>query len=432
MPLLLLTAGLWLGGRLRFFWFCHPIRTIRTLRDAACGDGTSPAAALSMALAGTLGVGNIAGVATAITAGGAGAVLWMVLGALCAMGVKYAEVYLAVRYRRQRTVRGQSEYYGGAMYYIRDGMERMAAGPRGRRGAWAAGGVFALLCACNALLTGNVLQVHAATACVKMPPLAFGILFAGVAFLVSVRGTHRVSRITAVLIPALAGTYVLISLIILLANAAVIPEILRRIWREAWAIRPAAGGLGGYGISRAIRYGVTRGILSNEAGCGTAPTAHAAAHTKSPHHQGCFGIFEVFADTVLLCTMTALVILLHGEGAGEDGIALSLHAYAALGTEIGGPWLGSLMQILLRISVVLFAFSTVVCQSCYGVEALRYFMGGRTARRIFLGAASVATVAGAVISPGIMWQMADLIISAMTAVNVICVAVLWKTVSKRL
>ena len=422
-PTLLLVAGVWFGTRLRFFYFLHPLRFARDLRTAATAGGSSPVAALTMALAGTLGVGNVAGVATAIVAGGPGAVLWMILGALAAMSVKYAEVYLAVRWRRCRTENGKTAYYGGAMYYMRDALSVTARTDYGRRAAAVIGGTFAILCTANALLTGNIIQVRAAVSCVPMPPLLFGILFALLAVAASYGGTKQVSTLSMYLIPALSILYVGLSLLILTANIRDIPSVLQLIWEEAWAIRPAAGGVAGFGISRAVRFGITRGIFSNEAGCGTSPTAHASADTPSAHHQGCLGIFEVFADTVLLCSLTAVVILLFMDGEGLDGIDLSLAAYSGLCGIIGGAWLASLAGWIMRIAIVLFAFATVVCQSCYGMEALRYFLPGRAARGIYLTLSAGAILIGSIISPGIMWQIADLVISLMTCLNVVCL--LW-------
>jgi AGCS family alanine or glycine:cation symporter len=372
-------------------------------------------------------------VATAITAGGAGAVFWMLAGAFCAMAVKYAEVSLAVRFRRTRQEGGRSVHFGGAMYYIRDGLTAAARGRSGRRAAILLGGLFALLCALNALLTGNTVQVHAAVSCTELPPLLFGLLFAAAAVIAMAGGMRRLSRLTSVLIPVLAGGYLLLCTVILLANAAEIPQILARICREAFGFTAVGGGFLGYGVSRAIRFGITRGIFSNEAGCGTAPTAHAAADTKSPHHQGCLGLFEVFADTVILCTATALVILLYtdGEGQGLDGIALSLAAFTRLSGEIGGPWLAFFAERFLKISILLFAFATVVCQSCYGIEAIRYFVPRKGARAVFIALSVGAVMIGAVISPGVLWQWADLTVSVMTAVNVLCLLRLSRFAAKK-
>ena len=420
VPIFLLSAGIFFGFKLRLFWFMHPIRTIRTMLAGSARPGTSPFAALTMALAGTLGVGNIAGVATAITAGGAGAVFWMVLGALAAMAVKYAEVFLAVHFRRHRTENGHAVPYGGAMYYIRDGLTVRAKTATGRRVAVLFGGGFAVLCAVNALLTGNIVQVNAAAACTEMPPLLFGCLFAAAAVFAMAGGMRRLSRITVVLIPVLALVYVLLCAVILTAHAGEIPRIFADIFRDAFDFTAVSGGVLGLGVSRAIRFGMTRGIFSNEAGCGTAPTAHAAAETKSPHHQGCLGLFEVFADTVLLCTMTALVILLYGDKEGLDGIDLSLAAFTRLGGALGGSGFGAAVGMFLRISIILFAYATVVCQSCYGIEAIRYFVPAKGARAVYILFSAAAVMVGVFIRPGVMWQWADLTVSVMTVLNVAC------------
>ncbi len=427
MPALLIGAGIYFSIRLRFFWILHPVRTCRTLREAAETGGTPPFAALTAALAGTLGVGNIPGVATAIRAGGPGAVFWMLLGAFAAMGVKYAEVYLAVRWRRTRTENGELRHYGGAMYYIRDGLARSSS-PSLRRAAPILGGGFALLCAVNALLTGCIIQVRSAVSCAAMPPLLFGILFAAAALLLSSRGMRHVAVITSVTIPALAAVYILLCGIILFARRAEIPRVCAEILADAAAFRPAAGGFLGLGVSRAVRYGITRGIFSNEAGCGTSPTAHAAASTRSPHHQGCFGIFEVFADTVLLCTLTALVILLYRDGEGLDGIPLSLAAFSRQAADIGGAWMGGTAAWLLRFSIILFALATVICQSCYGVEAIRYFLPKRRAVIGYRILSAAAAIGGSVIPVGILWQWADAVVCVMTVVNVGCLLLLRREV----
>lgn len=428
LPAVLLLSGLYFGAKLRFFWILHPIKTGRLLSESSSAEGTSPFAALTMALAGTLGVGNIAGVATAITAGGAGAVLWMILGALAAMSVKYAEVYLAVRWRRTRTENGKNVRYGGAMYYIRDGIANQVRSERGRRIASLLGGCFALLCAANALLTGGIVQVNAAVRCVPMQPLLFGLLFAAAVCFLSRRGTDGAAAITAAAIPLLTAGFLMLSGVILISHRTHIPFLLQKIWREAWDFSSAAGGFLGFGISRAVRFGITRGIFSNEAGCGTSPTAHAAAHARSPRHQGCFGIFEVFADTVLLCTVTALVILCYGDREGLDGIELALAAYTRLAAETGGASLGTAANLLLRGSIVLFALATVICQSCYGMEAVRYFSDDGIARTGYRFLTLAAVLLGTVIPEGPMWQWADAVVTVMTLWNVGCLMFLQRQI----
>ena len=412
LPVLLIGVGIFFAVRLRLFYFLHPIKFAKDLISAGKGSGTSPFKALTVALAGTLGVGNISGVATAISAGGAGAVFWMWLSALAAMGVKYAEVYLAVRYRKTRIKNGKSEHYGGAPYYIRDALYLHI----GKKAACVLSVAFSLLLVTNSLITGNIVQVNAASSVFeKVPPLAIGAFFAVLLCIVVSGGAKRVGDFAVGVIPVLSVVYLVLSLYIIFSNAAQIPAVFKAIFREAFGFRAAAGGVAGYGMMRAVRFGVTRGIFSNEAGCGTAPTAHAAADTRSPHHQGCFGVFEVFCDTVVLCTVTALVILL-SKVEGKDAIPLAVASY--------GVFAGRGAEIFISVSVVIFALATVICQSYYGVEALFFVSDKKRMQVVYIILAAVCAVVGSVISVSLMWQIADLQIAVMTIINTLAVFIL--------
>lgn len=396
MPVLLMGAGLLFSARLKFFQILHPIRFFRTLKSGFGGGGQTPIRAMSIALAGTLGVGNIAGVASAIVAGGAGAVFWMWVSATLAMAVKYAEVALAVTHRR----RGEGGWYGGAMYYIADTVSPVL------------GGAFAVLCIVNTIVTGNVIQANAAASVYSdtVPPIAVGIAMCVLALAVTVGPVKRISDVTIRLIPFLSAVYVALSLGIILLNAGRLPEVFGEIFSSAFDLRAVGGGVGGYGISRALRFGVTRGLLSNEAGCGTAPIAHASADTDSPHKQGVFGIFEVFVDTIVVCTLTAVVILLLPDFGGEDGVRLSVLAYRTFAGKIAGH--------VISASVILFAYATVVCQSYYGVVTLGYFTKSAAAKNAYLFVFAASCVIGSVIAPPVMWGLADLCVSLMTVLNV--------------
>lgn len=407
MPAILIIAGIYFGARLRFFYVLHPAKFIKTLKESAGEGGVSPLRALTQALAGTLGVGNMAGVATAITAGGAGAVFWMWLSAFAAMSVKYFEVYLGVRHRRQ----DKNGFFGGAMYYIRDITKSYFP-----KMSFAFGGAFAVLCIANSLMTGNIVQMKAAAEVFPdIPPLVIGVTLAVSALAVAVFSSgkaDKVSAVTSVIIPVLCAAFFVISLAVIVRNIADVPTVIGKIFADAFSLRPALGGTGGFLIMRAVRFGTTRGVFSNEAGCGTSPTAHASANAKSPHHQGCFGIFEVFADTVVLCTLTALVILLAGVPASLDGIPLTLFAYTKLAGGISGRIIG--------VSVILFAFATVICQTQYAAEALRYFTKSRSVKYFYFLISFAATVYGTVIQSESMWLWCDFIISLMTVLNIVC------------
>ncbi len=419
LPAVLIPVGIYLSAKLRFFYVLHPIRYVREVMRAGGSGGVSPFKALSMALAGTLGVGNISGVATAITAGGAGAVFWMWASALAAMSVKYAEVALAVKHRKRESTKDGAGYRGGAYYYMKEGL----ASHVGRRGAAWIASVFALLLVSNSILTGNVVQVNAAASVFEgVPKIALGAAVAVTVFAVTAGGAKRVGDFTVRVIPLLTVLYIALSLFVIVSNAERIGGVFSRIFKEALSLRAASGGAAGYGISRAIRFGVTRGIFSNEAGCGTAPTAHASANAVSPHSQGCLGIFEVFCDTIVMCTMTALVILLAGID-GADGIPLSMRSY--------GAFCGKFGEISIGISVVIFAAATVICQAYYGTEALSCLGFGKRGRAFYFALSFAATLAGSVMSPGVVWQLADFEIAVMTVINTLSVFILSDEVSSR-
>lgn len=409
LPIFLLLSGIVLGWRIGFFYILHPIRLCTDIKNTAAGGGVSPMRALTVALAGTLGVGNISGVAAAIAAGGAGAVFWMWMCALLVMSVKYAEVCLAQEYRQY----GKEGQFGGAMYYMRDGLVRQI----GKRGAAATAAIFALLVAANSLITGNIIQVSAAAEVFPgVPPIVCGALFAVISAITAAGGLRRVSDLTLRLIPVLSMVYTVLSLAAIISCRDNLGTAIKRIFTEAFSFDAAAGGVLGFGISRAVRFGVTRGILSNEAGCGTAPTAHAAASAKSPHHQGCMGIFEVFADTIVLCTVTALVIL--SADASGSGISAVMATFDAV--------LGSVATKLIGICVILFALATVICQSYYGISAVRYFGSSAVAKRAYIALFALSSIAGALISTKLMWQLCDLTVAVMTIINMACVLAIFK------
>lgn len=402
MPLFLMTTGVWLCAKMRFFFILHPIKLIKDLKKASAAGGVSPFRALSQALAGTLGVGNMTGVSAAICAGGAGAVFWMWLSALLAMSIKYFEVALAVKCRKKSA----DGFFGGAMYYIREVFSSRAALHLSR--------LFALLCIANSLLTGNILQMNAAArALPHIPPVITGIALCALALPVILGGGKKVSALTLRLIPFLALLYISLSLIIIIPSLEKLPDVFFRIINEAFSLKSAGGGIGGFVITRAIRFGTTRGILSNEAGSGTSPTAHASANTKSPHHQGCFGIFEVFADTILLCTLTALVVLLTPTAPeGISGIGLTLYAF-----QSGA---GSFAALAVAISTVLFAYATIICQSDYAFVAIESLSDKKAPKSLYVFLFCICTVFGTIISEGAMWQWADLIVALMTTINLLC------------
>lgn len=208
-------------------------------------------------------------------------------------------------------------------------------------------------------------------------------------------------------------------------NYGYIPEVLADILSGAFSLKAAGGGALGFGLREAVRYGITRGIFSNEAGCGTSPTAHASADVESPHHQGCFGIFEVFADTILLCSMTALVILIAQKKyglTGLDGVPLTLRAFHLA--------LGPAAEWIIAVSVVLFALATVIAQIYYGSVCVGYFTASRIAPKLYAICASAVSLIGTVINTSSMWIAADLTVGVMTVINVAVLIVMRREIAK--
>ncbi len=413
LPSLIILSGIILSIKIKLYRILFPKRFIKDIAEASCDKKSSPVKSMCTALAGTLGVGNIAGVSTAIISGGPGAVFWMWIGAVVSMSVKYAEVSLAVKYRNRDR---NGNHFGGTMYTIKKAMKKYV----GKNNASFLGGVFALLCIANSFIMGNLIQSNAASSVFQSESQNIGLILAICLLVTAVVGFKRISSITFFLIPPLSAIYIIFSLSIIFRYYYLIPTIVVRIIKYATSARAVTGGICGFGIKEAIRFGITRGIFSNEAGCGTSPSAHASADVKSPHHQGCFGIFEVIADTLILCTMTALVILIYdstvGTGQCTSGIELALNAFKNL--------LGVGAYYIIGVSVILFAFATLIAQLYYGDIAIGYFTDSKIPRRVFVGLSVVLCYMGSVIKPGVIWIWADIIIGVMTVTNTVVLLVL--------
>lgn len=398
-----LLSGIYCTLRLGLPFLLHPFRVVRDLLRPVDGKPRlSSVKALTVALAGTLGVGNIAGVASAITAGGPGAVFWMWIGALVSMLVKYAEVVLAIRYRKSE----QSGFIGGAMYYF--GRPWMAS-------------LFAVFCLVASFALGNLMQAETVARSAKeafgLSPLLCGILLALILYFAICRGFSRISTVTLCLVPLMSGIYVLLCLYAIGSEIAALPGVIARIFRSAFSPSAALGGAGGLILARVIRAGISRGLITHEAGCGTAPMAHAGADTDSAVRQGFWGIFEVFADTILLCSLTAFVILLHQDRfPGLSGMAL---VNAAFGVSLG-RWAAPLMAIL----IFCFAVATMIGWSHYGQTCLNYLTRDCNRRAIYKKlyalAYSLMGLFGALMASDLMWLLADYSVALMTLLHLPC------------
>lgn len=386
-------------------------------RTAKEGSVT-PFQAVCTALAATVGVGNIAGVAGAVALGGPGAVFWIWVSALLGMCTKFAEVTLAVRFRERNA---QGDWVGGPMYFIKNGL--------GRKWLWLAG-TFAAFGVLAMLGTGNATQVSSIVGAVNSALRSCGAeprsevlnLFIGAALsaaiaVVLLGGIQRIGSVTERLVPFMAILYIAMALGVVLLHWRSLPQVFSSIFQGAFQPRSVTGGLVG-SMLLTMRSGVARGIFSNEAGLGTASIAHATADTDSPVRQGLFGIFEVFIASMVICTLTALVILCSG---------VEVHYGAAAGAELTIEGFirsyGSVASLLAALVLCCFAFSTILGWGLYGLRCVEYLFGSR-AGKPFLIVYSLVAILGATLELELIWNVADTFNALMSIPNLIAVALL--------
>lgn len=407
MIALLMGTGLLLTiltGAAQFRYLGRAMREVLgklTQRGAGTGS-VSPFQAVATALASTVGVGNIAGVATAIFIGGPGAVFWLWISGLFGMCTKYAEIIVALHYREPDAT---GTMRGGAMYVLKKGL-----------GLPWLGGVFALLTAVAAFGIGNMVQANsvadAMQASFGVPTYVTAIVLVVLTAVVILGGIKSIANVTQVLVPFMAILYLGGGLVILVMHAGHLPRALQLIFDGAFTGTAAAGGFAGSTMMMALRFGVARGLFSNEAGLGSAPIVHAAAQTDHPVRQALYGIFEVFVDTILICSTTALVILVTDTWtSGVTGAALSAKAF-----EVGLP--GTFGHIVVTGGLLLFAFSTLIGWSYYGETGIVYLLGTKAAMP-YRFAWLVFVYLGATGSLHLVWDISDTLNGLMAIPNLI-------------
>ena len=377
-------------------------------QSAEPGDIT-PFQALATALSATVGTGNIAGVATAIHLGGPGAVFWMWVTALVGMATKYGEAVLAVNYRQTNST---GQHVGGPMYYIRNGL--------GEHWRWLAF-LFALFATVAAFGIGNTVQSNSVSQVLAesrfaVPTWLTGLVLAVGVAVVVLGGVQRLARVTEKLVPFMAVVYVIGALAVLAFNIDGVPAAFSLIITDAFTGTAAAGGFAGAGVLMAIRFGVARGIFSNEAGLGSAPIAHAAARTDSPVRQGVVAMLGTFIDTIIVCSLTALVIIATGAwDSASTGAALSAEAFTQGLPGPGGA--------VVSFGLVVFAFSTMLAWSYYGERTAEYLMGSWvvTPYRVLW---VIAVFVGAVAQLDLVWLVADVMNALMAIPNLIALLLL--------
>ena len=419
-------VGLYLSLRTRFLQirkFPYAIRTTigRMFRKKDASDGAiTPFQAVCTALAATVGTGNIAGVAGAIAIGGPGAVFWMWISALLGMCTKFAEVTLAVFYREKNA---NGELVGGPMYYIKNGL--------GKKWHFLAY-LFAAFGVLTVFGTGNATQVNTITTAinsalmnyhviseksVSLSNLIQGIIIAALVALILLGGVKRIAQVTEKLVPFMALFYIILALGVILLNINTIPSVFVSIFKGAFRPSAVTGGIVGSMIM-SVKKGVARGIFSNEAGLGTGSIAHACADTRKPVKQGMFGIFEVFTDTIVICTLTALVILCsgtsiaYGQAAGAE---LTISGF----TATYGNW----VSLFTALAMCCFAFSTILGWGLYGARCIEFLFSEKITK-YFMAAYSLVAILGATANLGLMWSIAETFNGLMAIPNLIALFLL--------
>lgn len=427
-------VGLWFTVRSGFFqlrgWRLWLSGTLKSLfrKDGGHRDSGSITQfqALSTALAATVGTGNIAGVASAIALGGPGAVFWMWVSAFLGMMTSFAENALGIIYRR-RDSRGR--WSGGAMAYMERGLRAKPLAV-----------LYAALLVLASFGVGNMTQINSMSAVLSdsfaVPPAVTGILSAILIGLVILGGLKRIASVSEMLVPLMVCLYVIGMLVCLWLRLPAIPDALRAIVREAFRPASALGGAAGYGIMQAMRMGVSRGVFSNEAGLGSSVTVHSESDAKTPAAQGVWGMFEVFADTLVMCTLTALVILTSGVYDMDTYIrsldaGLPVTEGAVLTAGAAAASLGGLGRGFIAVSLTLFAFATLLGWGYYGERSAAYLFGERAVtpyKSMFIA----VTVVGAVVRLDLVWGLSDMFNGLMAIPNLLALALLSRHVIAQL
>lgn len=413
--------------QIRKFPYAMKVTIGRMLRKKDASDGAlTPFQAVCTALAATVGTGNIAGVAGAIAIGGPGAVFWMWVSAILGMCTKFSEVTLAVHFREKNA---DGELVGGPMYYIKNGLKE--------HWRWLAY-LFAAFGVRTVFGTGNATQVNTITTAIDSAlynygiiseksagilNLVIGIVLAILIGMILLGGIKRIGQVTEKLVPFMAVIYIILALGVVVLNYKNIPVVFASIFKGAFSPASVTGGaVGSFFMS--MKKGVSRGIFSNEAGLGTGSIAHACADTRKPVKQGFFGIFEVFVDTIVICTLTALVILCSGVLIGYGDVAgaeLTIQGF----TSTYGNW----VSIFTAVAMCCFAFSTIIGWGLYGTRCIEFLFGSR-ANKPFMVLYALVAIVGATMELGLMWNIAETFNGLMVIPNLIAVFLLSGVVVK--
>lgn len=443
--ILILGAGVFLSFRLKFFqftkcslWLKETLFSVGKAKKCDKKGAISPFRAVCSSLAATVGTGNITGVASAVCIGGPGAVFWMWVAAFFGMATKFSENVLGIYYRRKNE---KGEFSGGAMYYLRDGLSSV---PCVCRIAKPLSFMFAFFCIFASFGIGNAVQANniAVTAVslfslfpknvfgiVLSPCFVVGLLLAAVTYVCLSGGLSGVGKITEALVPGMAIMYIAGCLYIIFSHISLLPAAFVSIFKGAFGFLPVCGGGVGFLISQTVKTGIKRGVFSNEAGLASSVTVTSSSSVSEPVSQGMWGIFEVFADTFVICTLTALVILVSGNIDLETGRCFSSLEGTALVVSAFSSSMGDAAAIFVSVSSLLFSFTTILGWSQYGIKACEYLFGVSSFavyRFVFVS----FTVIGAAVSLRAAWDISDIFNGLMALPNLAGLFFLAPTVRK--
>ncbi len=439
MLILLIGTGILMTALTKFFqlshighWFKNTIGGIFSDKHVTKHTGKDDKAisqfqSLCTALAATIGTGNIVGVASALISGGPGAIFWMWIVAFFGMMTNFSENVLGIYYRRKNA---KGEWCGGAMYYLKDGLGSY-------KGCRQIGAVLAVLFSIFCLLAsfgiGNMSQINSIAAnmdaAFRIPPAVTGAVLVVLAALVIVGGLKRIASVTEKLVPFMAIAYIIGALVIFFANISHAGAVFSAIFKGAFGLRAVGGGIVGSGVRMALTWGMKRGVFSNEAGLGSSVMVHSNSNVKEPVRQGMWGIFEVFADTMIVCTLTAFAVLSSGLIDLETGAVLSDASGSALVGEAFSTVFGSFGPMFIAIAILLFAFSTVLGWSHYGSKAWEYLFG--TASTIVYKLVFIVIIfIGATMKLSLAWDLSDTFNGLMAMPNLIGVLCLSPLVAR--
>ncbi|MBQ8585238.1 MAG: sodium:alanine symporter family protein [Butyricicoccus sp.] len=431
MLALLVGTGVYLTARtgwIQVRWFGYIMKnTVGSLfskkKSYADGSNLTPFQAVTTALAGTVGTGNIAGVTGAIFVGGPGAVFWMWVSAFFGMCTKYAEIALAMNYRETDE---NGVHSGGPMYYIEKGLGK----------SWKPLAIiFALLGGLASFGIGNIAQsseiAGAMNGLFGISPMITGIILAVLVAVIVIGGVKRIGQVTSLMVPFMAMFYIAAGIVVIIMRIGDVPAVLATIFTEAFSFEAVGGGVFGYAIMVAMKQGFARGVFSNEAGLGSAPIAHAASSAKEPVEQAMWGVFEVFFDTIVICSITALTVLLSGFELGADALAGYASKGAAAVAAFNSILPGTIGGTIIQISLIFFALSTIISWSYYGERCWGYLTHGSKAfNSVYKVIFILFCIVGATGSGTLMWDIADTLNGLMAIPNLIALLGLSGVIAK--